>query len=79
MVLFAKALRENSKFSICLVAVALLGMVEVVLLISAIVNILLVICEFIMIILKTGTDSSSDLFSNIFKINHQCTQQTHLM
>ena len=55
MVLFAKALRENSKFSICLVAVALLGMVEVVLLISAIVNILLVICEFIIIILMIKT------------------------
>ena len=75
MVLFARASRENSNSSICLVAVAILGMVEVVLLISAIVNILLVICEFIIIILmiKTGTGTfSSRSITNVLNRHTSC-------
>ena len=73
MVLFVTSLGENSK--ICLVTVAVLGVVEVVLLISVIANVLLILCEFIIIILQTR----SNIFIMISALKrHTSTDTPHV-
>ena len=73
MVLFVTSLGENSK--ICLVTLAVLGVVEVVLLISVIANVLLILCEFIIIILQTR----SNIFIMISALKrHTSTDTPHV-
>ena len=75
MVLFVTSLGENSK--ICLVTVAVLGVVEVVLLISVIANVLLILCEFIIIILMIGTRTNIFIMISALK-RHTSTDTPHV-